>query len=258
VASVLDEKIGGVSVRRYRHSDVQSGVVLFVHGGGWAFGSIDTHDVIARVLARTSKCELISVDYRRTPEHAYPACLDDCVSVYRALVSTVLPANEIVFAGDSAGAHLCVQAMLALPSQKLPQPAGACLFYGVYDDDHTTASHQRFGPGGFGLTSARMTNYWNWCAPSAQRASLKLRPLRDANDEVLASLPPLWLTSAGLDCLKSDTLRFIDRLRAAGHVAHSHEEVLGVPHGHLLGVNHLKATRDLLTVAGVKVRTFLA
>jgi acetyl esterase/lipase len=103
-----------------------------------------------------------------------------------------------------------------------------------------------------------MTNYWNWCAPSAQRASLKLRPLRDASDEVLATLPPLWLTSAGLDCLKSDTLRFIDRLRAAGHVAHSHEEVLGVPHGHLLGVNHLKATRDLLAVAGTKVRTFLA
>jgi acetyl esterase len=132
------------------------------------------------------------------------------------------------------------------------------LFYGVYDDDDSTASHQRFGSGSFGLTTARMNNYWNWCVPSSARADAHVRPLRDAGDDALAALPPLWLTSAGLDCLKTDTLRLLDRLRQAGHLAHTHEEVLGVPHGHLLPFAHLKATRDLVLIAGAKVRAFLA
>jgi acetyl esterase len=258
VDSVRDDRIGGVSVRRYKHKDAQPGVMLYIHGGGWAFGNCDSHDVATRALARSARVEVISVDYRLAPEHAHTAVLEDCVAVYRALVGNVMPASEIVLAGDSAGAHLCVLTMLALPELNLPMPAGACLFYGVYDDDTTTTSHAKFGPGGFGLTTARMTNYWNWYLPEAQRAHAKVRPIRDASEEALAALPPLWFTSAGLDCLKSDTLRMIDRLRAAGHVAHTHEEVLGVPHGHLLAVQYLKATRDLITICGAKVRSFLA
>ncbi len=258
VETVRDDVIGGVPVRRYKHSDAGHGVVLYIHGGGWAFGNLDSHDVATRALARSTKVEVISVDYRLAPEHPHNALLEDCMSVYRALVGSVLPAKEIVLAGDSAGAHLCVLMLLAMPPANLPSPAGACLFYGVYDDDTTTASHAKFGAGGFGLTTARMTNYWNWYIPAGQRANASVRPIRDARDEALAALPPLWFTSAGLDCLKNDTLRMIDRLRAAGHVAHTHEEVLGVPHGHLLAVNYLKATRDLITTCGAKVRNFLA
>lgn len=258
VDSVRDEMIGGVPVRRYKHKDATPGVLLYLHGGGWAFGNCDSHDVATRALARSAKVEVISVDYRLAPEHAHAALLEDCMAVYRALVGSVMPASEIVLAGDSAGAHLCVLMMLAMPAANLPIPAGACLFYGVYDDDTETASHAKFGPGGFGLTTARMTNYWNWYVPHAKRVGANVRPIRDASDEALAALPPLWFTSAGLDCLKSDTLRMIDRLRDAGHIAHTHEEVLGVPHGHLLAVNYLKATRDLIAMCGAKVRSFLA
>jgi acetyl esterase len=258
IDSVRDDVIGGVRVRRYKHKDAAPGVLLYVHGGGWAFGNLDSHDVATRALARSAKVEVISVDYRLAPEHAHTAVLEDCMAVYRTLVGSVMPASEIVLAGDSAGAHLCVLMMLAMPAMNLPTPAGACLFYGVYDDDTTTASYKQFGPGGFGLTTARMTNYWNWYVPQAERAQANVRPVRDASDEALAALPPLWFTSAGLDCLKNDTLRMIDRLRDAGHIAHTHEEVLGVPHGHLLAVHYLKATRDLITVCGAKVRSFLA
>jgi hypothetical protein len=66
------------------------------------------------------------------------------------------------------------------------------------------------------------------------------------------------LTSAGLDCLKSDTLRLIDRLRAAGHTAHTHDEVLAVPHGHFLAYHHLKATRDLVEICATKLRRFVS
>jgi acetyl esterase len=258
VDSVRDDVIGGVPVRRYKHQDATPGVLLYLHGGGWAFGNCDSHDVATRALARSAKVEVISVDYRLAPEHAHSALLEDCMAVYRALVGSVMPASEIVLAGDSAGAHLCVLMMLTMPAANLPMPAGACLFYGVYDDDTSTTSHAKFGPGGFGLTTTRMTNYWNWYVPQSERAAANVRPLRDASNEALAALPPLWFTSAGLDCLKTDTLRMIDRLRQAGHVAHTHEEVLGVPHGHLLAVNYLKATRDLITMCGAKVRSFLA
>ncbi len=258
VAEVTDAQIGGVPVRRYRHTDAGPGCIVYLHGGGWAFGSVDTHDVAVRALARSARMEVVSVEYRRTPEHAYPSCLDDGLAVYQTLVGQRMPASEIVLAGDSAGAHLCLLMMLSMAEKQLPLPAGACLIYGVYDDDTSTASHARFGPGGFGLTSARMANYWNWFVPSAQRDDAQVRPLGDASDEALAALPPLFLTSAGLDCLKSDTLRLIDRLRAAGHIAHTHEEVLGVPHGHLLAVNHLKATRDLVGMLGAKCRAFVA
>ncbi len=258
VESVRDDVIGGVRVRRYKHKDATPGVLLYLHGGGWAFGNLDSHDVATRALAHSARVEVVSVAYRLAPEHAHALLLEDCLAVYRALVGGVLPASEIVLAGDSAGAHLCMLMMLAMPTLNLPSPAGACLFYGVYDDDITTQSHLKFGVGGFGLTTTRMTNYWNWYVPQAERDAATVRPVRDASDEALAALPPLWFTSAGLDCLKNDTLRMLDRLRAAGHIHHTHEEVLGVPHGHLLAVHFLKATRDLISTAGAKVRNFLA
>jgi acetyl esterase len=258
VASVRDDVIAGVCVRRYRHSDAGPGVVLYVHGGGWAFGSVDTHDVITRALARSAKVEVISVGYRCAPESLFPAALDDCLAVYTDLVASVMPSSEIVLMGDSAGAHLCLLMMLRMQEKKIPTPAGACLIYGVYDDDISTPSHIRFGPSGFGLTSTRMQNYWEWFIPATLRDAAYVRPLRDASDESLAVLPPLFLSSAGLDCLKSDTRRLVDRLQTAGHTAHSHEEVLGVMHGHLLAVHHLKATRDLINTCGAKIRNFLA
>jgi acetyl esterase len=260
VDQVEEMTLGGVRVRRYAHGSHKGvrGVLLFIHGGGWAYGSIDTHDVATRALARATGFEVFSVDYRRTPEHAWPAPLDDAFAVYRALLDAGVESSRIVLAGDSAGAQLALALMLRAQTQDLAQPAGASLLYGVYDDDDATPAHLRFGPGGYGLTTLRMRNYWNWAVPVPDRESALVRPVRHASDAQLRALPPLHLTSAGLDCLKSDTLRLIDRLRAAGHTAHTHDEVLAVPHGHFLAYHHLKATRDLVEICATKLRRFVS
>ncbi|NDR58813.1 alpha/beta hydrolase [Aliiruegeria sabulilitoris] len=205
-------------------NDAGSDAILHVHGGGWAFCSPATHEGAARRLAVACRAPVLTIDYRLAPEHPYPCGLEDCLAAWEACE----PDRRWSIAGDSAGANLCLALMLRLLADGRDMPAAALLFYGVYGADFETESYveQAEGPG---LTRAGMRAYWNLYALPEQRADPLVAPLC-ASDPDLARLPPLYLNSAELDPLRSDTELLVARLRAIGR-SDRHDLCRGVIHG---------------------------
>ncbi|WP_421981214.1 alpha/beta hydrolase [Roseibium sp.] len=195
------------------------GLIVFIHGGGWALCSSATHERAARLLALEARAHVLAFDYRLAPEAAYPSALEDCQAVWEAVVAGVPELSNCdgpaAVAGDSAGANLALALMLSLQGGAVPQPDCGLLFYGVYGADFETASYlgQRDGPG---LTRDKMMRYWDWYVPDpVDRKSCMVAPL-EASDLQLKSLPPLFLTAAAIDPLRSDTEIMVRRLSSLG------------------------------------------
>ncbi|HCG0403071.1 TPA: alpha/beta hydrolase fold domain-containing protein, partial [Pseudomonas aeruginosa] len=102
--------------------------VLYLHGGAYLIGSPATHRAITTHLARRCAAEVCAVDYRRAPEHPFPAARDDALAVYLALLEAGHSPRRLLLAGDSAGGHLALSLALELKARGLPLPAGLLLF----------------------------------------------------------------------------------------------------------------------------------
>lgn len=246
-----------VPVRLLVPPQADPGFILYVHGGGWAFCSAETHERAARLLALDAGVAVATFDYRLAPEHPFPAGLDDCVALWRAAAAGAvdgLPtAGPRAIAGDSAGANLALALMLHEQRQGRRLPDLALLFYGAYGADFDTPSY-RDRADGPGLTRAKMMRYWDWYAPPGRvdRADPLVAPLH-ADDASLAGLPPLYLTAAEIDPLRSDTELLHARLAALGRrdPFRLHE---GVVHGFLQMSTRLAAARTAIAEAGSAFR----
>ena len=116
--TVSEEVIGGVPVRRYSSGSTKKGVLLHVHGGAYVGGSSLAARAYTRTVAETGH-DMVSVDYRRPPEHPYPAAVDDSLAVYRALSS-----EPVIVMGESAGGGLTLALVQRIRDEKLPMPVG--------------------------------------------------------------------------------------------------------------------------------------
>ncbi|MDR3476238.1 MAG: alpha/beta hydrolase [Devosia sp.] len=241
---------GPMRARLYRPAFGRLPLVVFVHGGGWTFGSVDSHENEMRFLALASRAAVLGFDYRLGPEHPFPAGLDDILAVLAQVRAGALgdrvDASRLALAGDSAGANLALGALLALRDKGAAQVSGAMLFYGCYAPDFDTESHRLFGGGQFGLSTARMRWYWrNFLGPAFDAPMAWAAPL----GADLGGLPPLHLVAAGLDPLRDDTLALARRLSAAG-IEHELVTVPGVIHGFLGRAPKLPVARRTMESAG--------
>jgi monoterpene epsilon-lactone hydrolase len=107
--------------------------LLYFHGGGFCICSLDTHRPLVAALAKAAGMPALSLDYRMAPEHPFPAALEDCLSAYRWLLSSGIPADKIALGGDSAGGNLALATLLALRQAGDPLPAAAVLLSPVTD-----------------------------------------------------------------------------------------------------------------------------
>ena len=108
--------------------DSRDAALLYVHGGGYVIGSLDSHRHVVSEAGRAARAWALALDYRLAPEHPFPAAVEDAVSGYRYLLSRGIRPGRIAIAGDSAGGGLVVAAMLAIREADLPQPAcGWCI-----------------------------------------------------------------------------------------------------------------------------------
>ncbi|MBO1012498.1 alpha/beta hydrolase [Achromobacter sp. SD115] len=216
---------GTILVREYRGSAAEMlPPVLFMHGGGWVIGSLDTHDAVCRLLARESEAAVYAVDYRLAPEHPFPGPFEDCSAVLRWLVENAktlgIDPLRLALAGDSAGGNLA--AVLANSDEPLPQ--GCCLraqvlFYPVTDLRGDTASYRRI-VSGFPLTAGSMRWFRNhYVGPGTAWDDPRLSPLLAPR----LSLAPMFLLSCGLDPLADEGVAYAARAIAAGvRVEHHH------------------------------------
>jgi acetyl esterase len=213
--SARDLVLGGVGCQLLNEA-AGPGLIVFVHGGGWTFGSPASHQRCARLLALDAAMPVLLPDYRLAPEHPCPAAIEDIRSVLAAL-----PPGPLVLAGDSAGANIALAVAQAGARVDM-----LSLCYGCFAPIFDTRSHQENGDGAFGLTSQRMRWYWdNWLGAARDPRGAPL-------DGTMENLPRTHLLAAGLDCLRDDTLILSGKLAAAG-VRYRLDVIPGVVHGFL-------------------------
>jgi len=211
VAQIEDIEFAGVAARRYVPLASRGpGVILYFHGGGWVFGTLDGFDPVCRQLAAASGLEVISVDYRLAPEHPYPAPLDDGWAVLSALAGTGRP---IIVAGDSAGGNIA--AALTLRARKRGGPAIAMqlLFYPVLSPDFDRPSYRLYGAGGHFITRADMAWFWDHHVPAERRAETEAAPLAT---ESFAGLPEAIIVLGQCDPLHDEGRAYAEALGQAG------------------------------------------
>lgn len=221
----------GVPCRLYRPSDADGlGLLVYLHGGGWVIGDLESHDDVCRSLANGSGHAVLSVDYRLAPEHPFPAGLEDAVAATRwahaHAVELGCRADRVAIGGDSAGGNLA-----AVVAQLAPVPlVFQLLVYPVTDCTCSLPSHQENGTGYF-LSAAGMRWFIDHyltggrTSPSDPRVSPLL-----AGDHALAATPPALVITAEYDPLRDEGDAYAARLAAAG-VATSHVRFGGMFHG---------------------------
>jgi len=233
---VVDFELAGVPVRSYQPSVTSPAggcpCILYLHGGGWVVGDLDSHDFICTELASTLGVLVVAVDYRLAPEHPYPAGFNDCLGVWRALRSGPFrldPARTLV-AGDSAGGNLAAALCLALRDANEPLPAAQVLIYPGLGGDHQLPSRSECIDAPL-LSSSDVDCYHALYLRGSRKPSAYAMPLL-AGD--LAGLPPALVAVAQFDPLRDDGVCYAERLNAAG-VAATLYYGEGLVHGCLRG-----------------------
>jgi epsilon-lactone hydrolase len=199
------------------HDAAADRVLLCLHGGGFIGGSIYTHRKMFAHLAKSVGARALSVDYRRTPEHQYPAPHDDAMAAYGWLLDTVgVDPRHIAFAGDSAGAGLAVTTALRARAESRPQPA-ALMMLSPWVDLAATApsivfnrdSDVLFG----GPTPMNVEALVSMVLPAGMTRE---DPLVSPLYADLSGLPPTYVQVGGAEMLLDDARRFAEHARAAG------------------------------------------
>jgi len=214
---VIDFELSGVAVRSYQPPASGASCIVYLHGGGWVVGDLDSHDFICAELASTLGVLVIAVDYRRAPEHPFPAAFDDCLKVWRALRTGPfqLDPERMLVAGDSAGGNLAAALCLALRDAGEPLPCAQVLIYPGLGGDHRLPSRSECVDAPL-LSSSDVDCYHALYLRGTRQPSAYAMPLL-ATD--FRGLPPAWIAVAQFDPLRDDGVQYAERLNAAGGAA---------------------------------------
>lgn len=116
--------------------------ILYLHGGGYVFGSLKSHEGMVGELARAARCRVLQLDYRRAPEHPFPAAVNDATAAYRSLLAEGYPSTGLAVAGDSAGGGLTLATLVAARGERLPVPGAAVCISPWVDMEATGESYR--------------------------------------------------------------------------------------------------------------------
>ncbi|TXL61906.1 alpha/beta hydrolase [Aeromicrobium terrae] len=218
---VHDVDADGVPCRVYRPR-VGAPVALYVHGGGWVFHDLETHDEFCRYLAHRTGWALLAVDYRLAPENPYPAPLDDVATAarwLRAEARSLRLSDEVVAGiGDSSGANL----LAGLTVRDASLLDALVLIYPPVDASAPYADEDNAA-----LEAKEMDAYWRHYAPGALADEPEVSPLRAD----VSGFPPTFLVTAEHDVLRDQGEAFAASLAAAG-VDVTASRTLGMIHGY--------------------------
>jgi len=203
---------------RMYHGDADKPMIVFYHGGGWVIGDIDTHDPFCRALCQSSRCSIMSIDYRLAPEFPFPAAHDDCLLATRWVLDNLnrlAPNNgKVVLCGDSAGGNLSASTALALLDE--PRLSGALMIYPA--TEHYNAGfpsyteHAKTGP----LTTSIMKWFTNTYLGGLAPASPVLQQIFVARNSSWQKFPRSLIITAERDPLRDDGRRFAQTLKRDG------------------------------------------
>jgi acetyl esterase len=233
----LQIPVGAESIGARLYNNALAGMkplIVYIHGGGWVIGDLQTHHPFCQALSAASGCSVIALDYRLSPQHIFPAAQDDCLAATRWIAqhATQLATSNsrLVIAGDSAGGTLATCTCLELDAASREKILGQVLIYPAAE--HYSAGYASYVERATGQMLTTRLMHWFWDTylggllptdASAQRAF----PLRATT---LASLPATLLVTAEKDPLRDDGKAYAAALQQAG-VAVTHAHFASAEHG---------------------------
>jgi len=249
---------GSIPARVYLHGDERPlPVLIYLHGGGWVVGNLDTHDKIMRLLALRSGAAVVGVDYGLAPQTKFPAAIDECLAAVAHVRDHAadwgIDPERIAIGGDSAGANLAVAVALSLRDAQPELLRMLLLVYGVFGLQDSP-SQRLFGERGDGLSNKDMDYYYD----------CYLRGPEDAQDDRfnvlgadLRGLPPAFIAAAGMDPLLDDSVVMHELLGEAG-VESKLAIYDGVLHGFLHYSRMLDRSKEAIDDAAQAIREVFA
>jgi acetyl esterase len=264
VASVTEREVPGaegpVRVRVYRpEGHGPHGVLVYLHGGGYVFCGLDTHDQLCRMLTNRGRCVVVSVEYRLAPEHPFPAGVDDAWAVTRWVQDNAAEVHgdrdRVAVGGDSAGGNFAAVVALqsARASRRQPLKLQLLLYPGV-DRRGGYASLVENGEGY--LLTTEMRNWFGrmYVPPGVGLDDWRLSPLCAPTH---AGTAPAVVVTAEYDPLRDEGDAYAEVLRAAG-VPVTHLRAEGMIHGFFQYAPFHDGARALLDEVGSLLRRALA
>lgn len=224
----FDADADGVPVRVY--GPASETVLLYLHGGRFFSGGLESHDWPLRTLAVESGCRICAVDYRLAPEHRHPAALEDAIAAGQWLVGS--QTQRLVIGGDSAGGYLAALASIAL------KPERQILIYPMLDPGCATESYHEYWQGPW-PSGEDMKRGWDLYGGTPVMSDL-------------GTFPPTLLITAGIDSLRDEAFAFADGLRANGVTVDAHHYA-DMHHG-FFTQTRLTRSRELITLIAAALR----
>jgi Esterase/lipase len=220
IGRVADMSLGdeNIQARLYEPKDATRSLILYFHGGGFVFGSIESYDSVCRRAAMESRSKVLSVAYRLAPEHKFPTAVEDAFTSYvwarKNAMNLDIDPGRIALAGDSAGGNISAVVSLMVKDRGLEKPRLQVLFYPSLGADFFSQSIREFSDVFF-LTTRDMLGWFG---------EMYLRDLTDILNPYfspivnpdLSGLPEAIIITAENDSLRDQGEAYIEKLRSAG------------------------------------------
>lgn len=211
-AIVERTSLAGVPVERISPPGRADRVLLHFHGGAFFAGSSNTHRALGSELAMRGVAQVIMVDYRRAPEHPYPAALQDGLACYHALLEAGWRSDQIMLGGDSGGCAHILSLALTLRDRGLPQPAGLVMISPYLDITLSLPSVTRNARLDPMVTAHALRRGGDGYRGNIPENDPRVSPLFAD----LHGLPPVLVQAGSSEILLDDALQFSERAQAAG------------------------------------------
>ena len=241
----VDGGAGPIPARLYRPTGRLDGrpapTLLFLHGGGWVYGGLRSHDAACRFLAERSGVQLLAIDYRLAPEHPFPAALQDGLAALRWLHAHAdevgADPTRIGVGGDSAGGNLSAVIAVHAAQEQLPLALQLLIYPGT-DFSLESRSKELFADRDLILTRAFIeTAKASYLGDASDQVDPDVAPLQRA--DLPAGLAPAHVVTAGFDPLRDEGEAYAEKLQQAG-VHTTLVRYPGLVHGflHVVGAGH--------------------
>jgi len=255
----IEYQAGYVPVRLYDPvgRDTELPCLIFIHGGGWVVGDLDSNERTMRQLALESGIRIVSVDYPLAPENKFPAGLDACVAVARWVRKNGrqwgIDPDQLAIGGDSAGGNLALATALDLRDADENWLKLGLMIYPALSPHADTESHRNFGQGEYGLGTDAMHYFWSaYLEDETQQNDPRANPLLAD----MHSMPPIYIVTGGLDALTDDSRQLEKMLKKAGSEV-DHRHYPGMIHGFFSMALFLDVGKKAVTEAAVALNNTL-
>ena len=192
--------------------------ILYIHGGGWVIGGVESYDMVIKKLAVCTNSVVVFPIYSLSPEAKYPTAINEIYSTLQYMYDSPelfnIDRNNVALVGDSVGGNMATVTAIRAKNKRGPQIKFQCLFYPVTNADMDTKSYELFKDGPW-LSKKAMEWFFDSYAPKSQRDDIYISPLK-AQEEDLENLPPTLVITAENDVLRDEGEAYGRKLESAG------------------------------------------